>query len=133
MKKRKTKTTVFRTPEEREAWEIRSEATDRMLRDRLERNEAELLARNPDYRGLGYWIAQVKAERDAGTWVPGRKRFATPEEREEQEIRSEAIDRMLRDRLERIEAELAAKDPSYRGLGYWVAQVRAEREAENAA
>ena len=57
----------------------------------------------------------------------------TPEEREAWEIRSEAMDRMLRDRIERIEAELRAKDPNYRGLGYWIEQVRAERDAENAA
>ena len=133
MKKRKTRKTIFRTPEEREAWEIRSEATDRMLRNRMERIEAELLARDPDYRGLGSWIEQVKAERKAGTFKPMRRRFLTPEEREEQKIRSEALDRMLKDRLERIEAELAAKDPNYRGIGYWIAQVRAEREAENAA
>jgi len=120
-------------PEEREAWEIRSEATDRMLRARLERIEAELLAKDPNYRGLGYWIAQVKAEREAGTFVPRAKRPLTPEEREEQEIRSEAIDRMLKHRLERIEVEMAAKDPNDRGIGYWIAQVRAEREAENAA
>ena len=59
--------------------------------------------------------------------------FETPEEREAWEIRSEAVDRMIRDRLERIEAELRAKDPNYRGLDYWIEQVKAEREAENAA
>jgi len=42
------------TPEEREAWEIRSEAMARMLRDRIERIEAELRAKDPNYRGLGY-------------------------------------------------------------------------------
>lgn len=57
----------------------------------------------------------------------------TPEEREAAEIRSEALDRMVQDRIERIEAELRAKDPNYRGLDYWVEQVKAEREAENAA
>jgi hypothetical protein len=64
-----------------------------------------------------------------------RKRtiFRTPEEREEWEIRSEAVDRMIRDRLAKIEAELRAKDPNYRGLDYWIEQVKAEREAENAA
>jgi len=62
-----------------------------------------------------------------------RKTFETPEEREEWEIRSEAMDRMIRDRIERIEAEMLAKDPNYRGLGYWIEQVKAEREAENAA
>ena len=62
-----------------------------------------------------------------------RKIFETPEERREWEIRSKALDRMLRDRIERIEAELLAKDPNYRGLGYWIEQVRSEREAENAA
>jgi hypothetical protein len=36
---------------------------------------------------------------------------------------------MLRDR---IEAELRAKDPNYRGLDYWIEQVKTEREAENA-
>lgn len=131
MKRKRRK--MFATPEDREAWEIRSEATDRMLRNRLERIEAELLAKDPDYRGLGYWIEQVKAEHAAGTLNPGRRRFLTPEEREERAIRSEALDRMLKDRLERIEAELVAKDPNYRGLGYWVAQVRAERDAESAA
>ena len=90
-----------------------------------------MLAKDPGYRGLAYWIDQVKAEREARGAGPTRKRFLTPEEREEREIRSEALDRMLKDRLERIEAEMAAKDPSYRGLGYWIAQVRAEREAEN--
>jgi hypothetical protein len=59
--------------------------------------------------------------------------FQTPEEREEWEIRSEAVDRMIRDRIAKIEAELRAKDPNYRGLDYWIEQVRAEREAENAA
>ena len=61
-----------------------------------------------------------------------RKIVQTPEEREERDIHSEAIDRMLKERFER-EEELAAKDPNYRGIGYWIAQVRAEREAENAA
>lgn len=59
--------------------------------------------------------------------------FRTPEERKEWEIRSEAIDRMLQDRLAKIEAELKAKDPNYRGIEWWIEQVRAEREAENAA
>lgn len=63
MKRKKRK--IFQTPEEREAWEIRSEAMDRMIRDRLERLEAEMLAGDPNYRGLGYWIEQVKAEREA--------------------------------------------------------------------
>ena len=36
-------------------------------------------------------------------------------------------------RGERIEAEMLAKDPNYRGLGYWIEQVKAERDAENAA
>ena len=62
-----------------------------------------------------------------------RTMFRTPEEREAWEIRSEAMDRMLRDHIKRIEAELRAKDPNYRGLDYWIEQVRAEREAENAA
>ena len=57
----------------------------------------------------------------------------TPEEREADEIRSEALDRMVRDRIEKIEAELRAKDPNYRGLDYWIEQVKAERDAENAA
>ena len=62
-----------------------------------------------------------------------RKIFQTREEREEWEIRSEAMTRMIRDRIERIEAELRAKDPNYRGLDYWIEQVKAEREAESAA
>jgi hypothetical protein len=62
-----------------------------------------------------------------------RKFFETPEEREAWEIRSEATDRMIRDRIQRIEAELRAKDPNYRGLDYWIEQVKAEREAETAA
>ncbi len=64
-KKRKKTRTIFRTPEEREAWEIRSEATDRMIRDRIARIEAELRVKDPNYRGLDYWIEQVKAEREA--------------------------------------------------------------------
>ena len=129
MKRKRT----IETPEEREARKIRSEAMDRMMRDRWERSEAEMRAKDPGYRGLDYWIDQVKAERETGGAGSTRKRFLTPEEREEREIRSEALDRMLKDRLERIEAEMVAKDPNYRGLGYWIAQVRAEREAENAA
>jgi hypothetical protein len=39
---------------------------------------------------------------------------------------------MLKERFER-EQQLAAKDPNYRGIGYWIEQVRAEREAESAA
>ena len=65
-----------------------------------------------------------------------KKRNLTPEERKEREerkIRSEAVDRMIRDRIAKIEAELRAKDPNYRGLDYWIEQVRSEREAENAA
>lgn len=62
-----------------------------------------------------------------------RKIFETPEERETWEIRSEAMDRMIRDRIERLEAEMRAKDPNYRGLDYWIEQVKAEREAESAA
>jgi len=58
MKRKKRK--MFETPEEREAWEIRSEAIDRMLRDRIAKIEAELRARDPNYRGLDYWIEQVK-------------------------------------------------------------------------
>lgn len=61
-----------------------------------------------------------------------RRIVETPEEREERELHSEAMDRMLKDALER-DAERAAKDPNYRGLGYWIEQVRAERDAENAA
>jgi hypothetical protein len=63
--KKKMQRTMFRTPEEREEWEIRSEATDRMIRDRLAKIEAELRAKDPNYRGLDYWIEQVKAEREA--------------------------------------------------------------------
>lgn len=63
MKRKKRE--IFETPEEREAWEIRSEAMDRMLRDRIARIEAELKAKDPSYRGLDYWIEQVKAEREA--------------------------------------------------------------------
>lgn len=62
-----------------------------------------------------------------------RKIVETPEEREAREIRSEATTRMLQDRIAKIEAELRAKDPNYRGLDWWIAQVKAEREAENAA
>lgn len=63
--KRKKKRTMFRTPEERAESEIRHEAMQRMLRDRIERIEAELRAKNPNYRGLDYWIEQVRAEREA--------------------------------------------------------------------
>jgi hypothetical protein len=127
MKKRK----IFQTPEEREAWEIRSEATDRMLRDRIAKIEAELRAKDPNHRGIDWWIEQVRAERITRGPV-ARKRIETPEEREEREIRSEAVDRMLHEWYQR-EAEKAAKDPNYRGIGYWIDQVRAEREAQNAA
>jgi hypothetical protein len=63
--KRKKRRTIFRTPEEREEWEIRSEATDRMLRDRIAKIEAELKAKDPNYRGIDWWIEQVRAEREA--------------------------------------------------------------------
>jgi len=62
-----------------------------------------------------------------------RKIFQTPEERAEWELHSEARMRQLKDRIERVEAELRAKDPNYRGLDYWIEVVKAEREAENAA
>jgi hypothetical protein len=62
-----------------------------------------------------------------------RRIIQTPEERAESELRSEAMQRMLRDRIERIEAELRAKNPDYRGLDYWIEQVRAERARENPA
>jgi len=62
-----------------------------------------------------------------------KRMIETPEERDAREIRSEAMDRMMRDRWDRYEAEMRAKDPNYRGLDYWIEQVKAEREAENAA
>ena len=61
------------------------------------------------------------------------RKIETPEEREARGIRSEAMDRMMRDRWERYDAEMRAKDPNHRGLDYWIEQVKAEREAENAA
>jgi hypothetical protein len=63
MKRKKMK--IFQTPEERAEWELRSEARQRMLHDRIERIEAELRAKNPDYRGLDFWIEKVRAEREA--------------------------------------------------------------------
>lgn len=63
MKRKKRK--IFQTPEERAEWELRSEARTRQLQDRIERNEAELRAKDPNYRGLDYWIEVVKAERRA--------------------------------------------------------------------
>jgi len=65
MSEKRKRKSMFRTPEEREEWKIRSDASDRMIRDRLERLEAEMRAKAPNYRGLGYWIEQVKAEREA--------------------------------------------------------------------
>lgn len=62
-----------------------------------------------------------------------KKRTLTSEEREEREIRSEAMDRMIQDLWEKHEARMRAADPNYRGLDWWIAQVKAEREAENAA
>jgi hypothetical protein len=43
------------------------------------------------------------------------------------------MQRMLRDRIERIEAELRSKDPDYRGLTYWIEPVRGERHARGNA
>jgi hypothetical protein len=63
MKRKKTK--IYRTPEEREEAEIRSEALNRMLQDRIQRIEAELRAKNPNYRGIDWWIEQVRADREA--------------------------------------------------------------------
>jgi hypothetical protein len=62
--------------------------------------------------------------------MKGKRIRRTAEERREDQIRSEALDRMLRDRITKIEAELRSKDPNYRGLDYWIEQVRAEREAK---
>jgi hypothetical protein len=59
-----------------------------------------------------------------------RKIFQTPEERAEWELRSEAVDRMLRERIARIEAELRAKGQPIRGVEYYVEQIRAERAAK---
>jgi hypothetical protein len=58
-----------------------------------------------------------------------RKIVKTTEERAERELRSEAISRMAEDRIARIEAELQAKNPDYRGIDWWIEQVRAERDA----
>jgi hypothetical protein len=59
-----------------------------------------------------------------------RKIFQTPEERAESELRSEAVDRMLRERIEKIEAELRAKGVEVRGIDYYVEQIKAERAAK---
>jgi hypothetical protein len=62
-----------------------------------------------------------------------KRTFQTPEEREADEIRSEALDRMVRDRIAMLEAELKAKDPNYCGIDYWIEQVKAERAARHDA
>ena len=61
MKRKKTK--IFQTPEERAEWELRGEAVQRMLQDRIDRITAELRARGQDVRGLDYWIERVRGER----------------------------------------------------------------------
>jgi hypothetical protein len=58
-----------------------------------------------------------------------RTKTPTPEEIEERVIRSEAVDRWLKEAFDR-EAERAASDPNYRGVGYWIEQVRAERRSQ---
>ena len=58
-----------------------------------------------------------------------RKIFRTPEERAEWQLESEAIDRMLQERIDLIEAELREKGQPVRGLNYYVEQIKAERAA----
>ncbi len=63
MKRKKRK--IFRTPEERAEWELRSEALGRMLQDRMDRIKAELTAKGQQFRDVDYYIEQIKAERVA--------------------------------------------------------------------
>jgi len=68
----KRKRKIFETPEEREAWEIRSEAMDRMIRDRIERLEAELRAKDPNYRGLDTGSSRSRPSAKPKTRPDGR-------------------------------------------------------------
>jgi len=83
------------SPEEWRAWRARSEATERMLRDRIERIEAELGVKRP-------------ADEPPPPRFEDRKRW-TPEERRRWEAARETMQRTLREHIERITAELEAK------------------------
>jgi hypothetical protein len=61
MKRKKRK--IFRTPEERAEWELRGEAVQRMLQDRIDRIAAEMRARGQEVRGVEYWMERIRAER----------------------------------------------------------------------
>jgi hypothetical protein len=63
MKRKKRK--MFETPEERAEWELRSEATDRMLQERLALIKAELEAKGQVVRDVDYYVEVIKAERAA--------------------------------------------------------------------
>jgi hypothetical protein len=63
MKRKRRK--IFRTPEERAAWEAHFEMRQRELQARIEKLDAELAAHGRKRRGLEYWIERHKAERAA--------------------------------------------------------------------
>jgi hypothetical protein len=62
-----------------------------------------------------------------------RKTFQTPEERAERQLRSEAVQRMLQDRIDRITAELRARGQEVRDIEYWIERIKAENARERPA
>ena len=61
MKRKKRK--LFQTPEERADWQLRGEAVQRMLQDRIDRISAEMRARGQEVRDIEYWMERIRAER----------------------------------------------------------------------
>jgi hypothetical protein len=127
-----------------EELELRQVRAGEMVRQISRRKPKRAVSRESHHQEVSaaifFVLADIKVAVEAilsyirTTTMNGKKRKTlTPEEREAREIRSEAMDRWIQDKLERWEAEMRAKDPNYRGLGYWIEPVKAEREAENAA
>ncbi len=71
MAKRK-KTKIFRTPEERAAWQARHDALTRELQNRIDRIKAELVAKGQwdESRDLDFYLRRARAELAAKGQVP---------------------------------------------------------------
>jgi uncharacterized small protein (DUF1192 family) len=98
------------TPEERRKWAAAREETQRMLQERIELLKAELEAkkRGRPRRDPTSWPSVPAAVPHPALATPGKKKW-TPEELREWKAARNKTQRMLRERIERIKAELEAK------------------------
>jgi uncharacterized small protein (DUF1192 family) len=101
------------TPDERRKWEAAREETRRMLQERIELLKAELEAKKRG--GLGRdptpWPSVPEAVPHPALVTPGKKKW-TPEELREWKAARNKTQRMLREHIERIKAELEEKKKS---------------------